>query len=55
MRLTVPGTSDPDEVYAAFASWAEERGTAFYPHQDEALIAPLEGSNVVLATPTGSG
>src|SRR6476661_4476017 len=55
MRLVVPDTSDPDEVYDAFATWADARGTSFYPHQDEALIALLEGSNVVLATPTGSG
>ena len=59
MRLleSVPlGTADawdPDGVYDAFAAWAEARGTAFYPHQDEALIALLGGSNVVLATPTG--
>ncbi len=46
---------DPDGVYDAFAAWAEERGTAFYEHQDEALLALLSGSNVVLATPTGSG
>ena len=61
MRLldSVPlGTADawdPDGVYDAFAAWADARGTAFYPHQDEALIALLGGSNVVLATPTGSG
>ncbi len=55
MTLVVPETADPDEVYAAFGAWAEQRGTAFYPHQDEALIALLEGSNVVLGTPTGSG
>ncbi len=55
MSLVVPDTSDPDEVYDAFATWADRRGTPFYPHQDEALIALLEGSNVVLATPTGSG
>ncbi|GAA1910567.1 DEAD/DEAH box helicase [Nocardioides marmoribigeumensis] len=55
MRLVVPDTSDPDEVYDAFSAWADERGTSFYPHQDEALVALLEGSNVVLATPTGSG
>ena len=32
-----------------------EQGLELYPHQDEAIIELLGGSNVVLATPTGSG
>jgi superfamily II RNA helicase len=51
----VPVGADPDEVYAAFAAWASERGLTPYPHQDEALVALLAGENVVLSTPTGSG
>lgn len=47
--------SDPDALYDAFTTWALGRGTALYPHQDEAVIELLGGSNVVLATPTGSG
>ncbi|WP_109471826.1 DEAD/DEAH box helicase [Ornithinimicrobium cavernae] len=46
---------DPDSLYESFAGWAEERGTALYPHQEEAVIELLSGSNVILATPTGSG
>jgi Domain of unknown function (DUF3516)/DEAD/DEAH box helicase/Helicase conserved C-terminal domain len=47
--------SDPDELFTAFAAWAEEGGTPLYAHQEEALIELVSGANVVLATPTGSG
>lgn len=47
--------ASPDEVYDAVASYASSRGLSLYPHQDEAVIELLGGSNVVLATPTGSG
>jgi superfamily II RNA helicase len=48
-------STDPDELFASFASWAEASGTVLYPAQEEALIELVSGSNVVLATPTGSG
>ena len=47
--------ADPDELFAAFAAWAESSGTVLYPAQEEALIELVSGANVVLATPTGSG
>lgn len=47
--------ADPDELFASFAAWAEDSGTTLYPAQEEALIELVSGSNVVLATPTGSG
>ncbi len=47
--------ADPDAVYAEVVDWAAGRGLALYAHQEEALIELLSGSNVVLATPTGSG
>ena len=37
------------------STWVEKQGLALYPHQDEAVIELLGGSNVILATPTGSG
>jgi superfamily II RNA helicase len=46
---------DPDAIFAAFARWAKERGLDLYPHQEEALIEIVMGSNVILSTPTGSG
>jgi superfamily II RNA helicase len=52
--LRAKGT-DPDELFASFAAWAEANGTVLYPAQEEALIELVSGANVVLATPTGSG
>src|SRR5277367_5662042 len=46
---------DPDAIFSAFAEWAKERGLTLYPHQEEALIEVVMGSNVILSTPTGSG
>ncbi|KAA0085253.1 DUF3516 domain-containing protein [Mycolicibacterium sp. P9-64] len=55
MPLLAPPNSDPDELFASFAAWAEANGTELYPAQEEALIELVSGANVVLATPTGSG
>ena len=44
-----------DEIYTAFAAWAESTGRPLYPHQDEALLAILAEQHVIAATPTGSG
>jgi superfamily II RNA helicase len=46
---------DPDAIFSAFAGWAKDRGLTLYPHQEEALIEVVMGSNVILSTPTGSG
>jgi superfamily II RNA helicase len=51
----LPTTSDPDEVFEAFASWAADQGLTLYPHQEEAMIEIVSGANVILSTPTGSG
>ena len=53
--LSVRAGDSPDDVYAAVLDWATEQGLELYPHQDEAVLELLSGSNVVLATPTGSG
>lgn len=50
-----PAGSTPEQVYDAVAAYVDARGLALYPHQDEAVLELLAGSNVVLATPTGSG
>ncbi|MGW0160091.1 DEAD/DEAH box helicase [Mycobacterium sp. NPDC003323] len=47
--------ADPDELFTSFSQWAADNGTQLYPAQEEALIELVSGSNVVLATPTGSG
>ena len=46
---------DPDALYEAFAGWAQGQATPLYPHQEESLLHLLDGSNLVLSTPTGSG
>lgn len=51
----LPRTADPDALYEAFESWAQERGLTLYPHQEEALIEVVSGANVIVSTPTGSG
>lgn len=50
-----PVGASADEVYDAIAAHVSARGLELYPHQDEAILELLAGSNVVLATPTGSG
>jgi len=48
-------TLDADKVYDEITTWAAGEGLELYPHQEEAVIELLGGSNVILATPTGSG
>src|SRR6185312_2124539 len=51
----IPRAVDADALYEAFTAWTTARGLELYPHQDEALLEILSGSNLILATPTGSG
>ena len=51
----IPAEPDPDELFDAFADWVSGQGLELYPHQAEALIEVVSGSNVILSTPTGSG
>jgi superfamily II RNA helicase len=51
---------DPDNVSSEslldrFLEYVADRGMTLYPAQEEALLAVLEGHNVILQTPTGSG
>ena len=55
LPATADSPPDPDAIFAAFAEWAKDRGLSLYPHQEEALIEIVMGSNVILSTPTGSG
>ncbi|HEX5493438.1 MAG TPA: DUF3516 domain-containing protein [Mycobacteriales bacterium] len=57
MNLTerLPGEPDPDALFDAFTAWARDQGLELYPAQSDALIEVVSGSNVILATPTGSG
>jgi len=49
------GEPDADAIVEAITTWAADRGIELYPHQEEAILELLSGSNVILATPTGSG
>src|SRR4051794_38538165 len=51
----LPDPPTPDALYEAFLGWTEQQGVTLYPHQEEAVIEVFSGSNVILATPTGSG
>ncbi len=56
VRLTASGADPtPDAVLAEFVDWVSDQGFALYPAQEEALLELVSGSNVILATPTGSG
>jgi superfamily II RNA helicase len=51
----LPADPTPDALFDAFAEWTADRGLTLYPAQEEALIEVVSGSNVIVATPTGSG
>ena len=52
---TTDEAHDPDTLFDVFTTWTTERGLTLYSAQEEALIELVSGSNVILATPTGSG
>ena len=49
-----PGTP-PDELLDLFLGHVRDLGIELYPAQEQAILELLSGSNVILATPTGSG
>ncbi|WP_455901713.1 DEAD/DEAH box helicase [Rhodococcus gordoniae] len=51
----IPDPVDDDALFDAFTTWTTDRGITLYPAQEEALMELVAGSNVILATPTGSG
>ena len=57
MTLTdrLPASADADALFNAFSDWAGEQGIDLYPAQQEALIYVVDGANLILSTPTGSG
>jgi len=50
-----PAGASPEQVLEAFTGWVGAQGITLWPAQEEALLEVAAGSNVVLATPTGSG
>ena len=53
----LPGTDNPSagDLLDRFLDYTAARGLALYPAQEEAVLELLDGKNVVLNTPTGSG
>ncbi|HKQ69890.1 MAG TPA: DUF3516 domain-containing protein [Polyangiaceae bacterium] len=50
-----PRGSDSNAILSGFLQYIEGLGLTLYPHQEEAVLAVMADSNVIVHTPTGSG
>ena len=42
---------EPDEAFDRFSDWVSDRGSEFWPHQEEAPASLMVGNHVILGTP----
>ncbi len=54
-RLPSSAEATADKLLGLFLEYVAEKDLALYPAQEEAILALLDGHNVILNTPTGSG
>ncbi|HEY6729142.1 MAG TPA: DUF3516 domain-containing protein [Polyangiaceae bacterium] len=50
-----PEGAGPDAMLEGFLRYVEALGLTLYPHQEEAILALMSGTHVIVHTPTGSG
>ncbi len=51
----LPEAADGDSLIEAFVDYVNDREISLYDAQEEAILELLDGNNVILNTPTGSG
>jgi superfamily II RNA helicase len=54
-RLPAREEAKSDLLLDRFLDYVAGKNLALYPAQEEAILALLDGANVILNTPTGSG